>query len=379
MCHELAQELIRMGHNVIVVTPEPSLNTASTLEVFEGVQVLRFKTGKLKGAGKVRRALNETVLSWRAWRGINSKLKKQDIDAVVYYSPSIFWGPLVKKLKAQHKCKTYLILRDFFPQWAIDEKIIRAGSPIEKYFRYFEAQTYRAADTIGVMSENNLALFKASHNTSATVEVLRNWAAIGEKIAPEKHVSVRAKLNLENKVIFFYGGNIGVAQDMANLMRLARSLRHRSEAHFLFVGAGDEVELVKKLARDWDLQNFTYLPSIQQAAFDSLLSEVDVGLFTLSKNHTTHNFPGKLLGYMAHAKPILGSVNKDNDLMPLLNGMGAGFVRLNGDDEELYRAAEQLLDSSELRKEQGINGLQLLRDEFSVESIAQQILARTGG
>ncbi len=50
MCHELAQELIRMGHNVIVVTPEPSLNTASTLEVFEGVQVLRFKTGKLKGA-----------------------------------------------------------------------------------------------------------------------------------------------------------------------------------------------------------------------------------------------------------------------------------------------------------------------------------------
>ncbi len=65
--------------------------------------------------------------------------------------------------------------------------------------------------------------------------------------------------------------------------------------------------------------------------------------------------------------------------MPLLNGMGAGFVRLNGDDEELYRAAEQLLDSSELRKEQGINGLQLLRDEFSVESIAQQILARTGG
>ena len=118
--------------------------------------------------------------------------------------------------------------------------------------------------------------------------------------------NVRKKLNLEGKVIFFYGGNIGHAQNMENLMRLARTMHGHPVAHFLFVSQGDEFNLINDLASEWALDNVTILPSVSQEEFLKFLAVVDVGLFSLSKEHTAHNFPGKLLAYMSASLPILG-------------------------------------------------------------------------
>ncbi|MEX9801579.1 hypothetical protein [Proteus terrae] len=57
---------------------------------------------------------------------------------------------------------------------------------------------------------------------------------------------------------------------------LAKGMKEYTNAHFLFVGQGDEVELIKKLIIDWRLNNTTYLPSIDQNEFKQLLSEVDI-------------------------------------------------------------------------------------------------------
>ena len=45
-----------------------------------------------------------------------------------------------------------------------------------------------------------------------------------------------------------------------------------------------------------------------------MLASFDIGLFSLHRNHKTHNFPGKILSYMSFSKPILGSCNVGNDL-----------------------------------------------------------------
>ena len=87
-----------------------------------------------------------------------------------------------------------------------------------------------------------------------------NWT----RIAPIFYQSnkYRKELRLENKIVFFYGGNIGHAQNMINLVDLAIAMKPFSEAHFLFVGKGDEVSLILEKQKEYDLTNVTYLPAV---------------------------------------------------------------------------------------------------------------------
>lgn len=376
MFHELAVELVNHGHQVTVITPDSTISQRLTCVELDGVHIWRFKSGPIKDVNKVLRAVNETLLSCRAWLAIKDTVQPSTFDGIIYYSPSIFWGRLVYRLKRRCSCKAYLVLRDLFPQWVIDAGLLRAGTLFEKYFRLFERYSYEQADSIGLMSEKNLQLFK-EQNGHYPGEILRNWAnvsAVGK--TDENYVSVRKKLGLQDKTIFFYGGNIGHAQDMANLMRLARNMRHHSGAHFLFIGQGDEVELINSLAQEWGLTSFSYLPSVNQTEFKCILTEVDIGLFSLSAQHTAHNFPGKLLGYMVHSLPILGSVNRGNDLLDIINANKAGFIHINGEDDALLQSAEKLYLEKELRRSLGRNAQELLKQQFSVRAAAQTIETR---
>ncbi len=158
-------------------------------------------------------------------------------------------------------------------------------------------------------------------------------------------------------------------------MRLVKGMQHYENAHFLFVGQGDEVELIQKLACEWKLTNFSYLPSVNQDEFKDILSQVDVGLFSLSAKHSAHNFPGKLLGYMVQSLPILGSVNPNNDLMPLVNDNNAGFISVNGEDHLLLSNAIRLQENPELRIKVGAAGYRLLENEFAVSTISSTIIS----
>lgn len=373
MFHELACELVKCGHDVVVITP--GINQKKHLEkiMLDDVVIWKFRSGQIKDINKLKRVINETLLSPRAWSAIKKEVSPDYFDGVIYYSPSIFFSYLVRRLKKICNCKSYLVLRDLFPQWAIDEGLIKRGSLIDKYFRFFETLNYNSADRIGLMSQNNLTLFNRLRSEVYPTSILRNWAAFSPFDSNTASFNYRDKLKLSDKVIYFYGGNIGHAQDMANLVRLARNMQVYPQAHFLFVGQGDEVELISQLATDWGLDNFTYLPSVTQLEFKHLLSEVDVGLFSLARNHTTHNFPGKLLGYMVESLPILGSVNPGNDLLEIVRKYDAGDVFVNGDDQNLLLAAVAYLDYDH-REKKGNNSTKLLHDEFTVESATRRIL-----
>ncbi|WP_407330991.1 glycosyltransferase family 4 protein [Enterovibrio sp. 27052020O] len=374
MFHDLACYYVSQGIEVTVITPLESQKKALIVSELDGVTVWSFSSGAIKDVNKVRRALNESVLSLRAWRAISPRVCSQTFDGVIYYSPSIFFGGLVSRIKSRCNCKAFLVLRDLFPQWVVDAGMIKKGSLIERYFRYFEEYSYSQADSIGLMSANNKSLFDTLTNERYSTCILRNWAALTPHTISDGYVSLRKKLGLDNKVIFFYGGNIGRAQDMENLLRLVKSMKKYEKAHFLFIGQGDEVDLIQSLANQWQLDNFTYLPSVNQVEFRNIMSEADVGLFSLAYNHTAHNFPGKLLGYMVQSMPILGSVNPGNDLLELVNDNCAGLISINGDDEQLFENARFFLESDCQRSKYGKNGAILLEREFSVEKIASRAL-----
>lgn len=375
MFHELAGELKLQGHNITVITPHFDKNKPRFVhDTFDGVKVWRFYSGPVKDVSKITRAINETLLSHKAWLAIKGRVKKDTFDGVVYYSPSIFFGSLVSKIKQRCECSSYLVLRDFFPQWAIESGLIKQGSLIERYFRFFESKSYQIADMIGVMSQRNLDIFNQNTANRFPSSILRNWASLTPHQISDDAIDLRKQLGLSDEVIYFYGGNIGHAQDMANLMRLAKGMQQYDNAHFLFVGQGDEVELIQNLASKWNLSNFSYLSSVNQDEFKDILAQVDVGLFSLAAEHSAHNFPGKLLGYMVQSLPILGSVNQGNDLKELVNENSAGLITVNGDDELFLANAKKLHESRTFRAQIGKAGYRLLECEFAVSSIAEMIV-----
>lgn len=372
MMHELACYMTRQGHDVVVLTPGTKKQKTRLLkEKLDGVHVWRFKSGPVKDVSRLRRLVNESALSFNAWLGLRSYLEGWRFDGIVFYSPSIFFGPLVGWLKKKNNCKAYLVLRDLFPQWAIDEGIIGPRSLPAKYLRCFERLNYQAADTIGLMSAANVKVFKELNADQFEVEVLPNWVA---RAQTSKYTPYwRERLGLSGKVIFLYGGNMGKAQDMPNLLRLARGMKRVPNSHFLFIGQGEDYKFVGDYIKDHGLENTTLLPSISQSEFADLLREVDVGLFSLAKSHTAHNFPGKMLGYIAYGVPLLGSVNPGNDLLPLICDSNAGFVYENGDDAALLASAQKLAECAETRESCGNNAKKLMENNFSVASVSDRL------
>jgi O26-antigen biosynthesis N-acetyl-L-fucosamine transferase len=368
LTHDLAVELERRGNKVIVLTPTECRTTAT---VEEGVSVIRVKAGKIKGAGKVRRAINEARLSANLWWKARRFLHQNPCELIIFYSPTIFFGSLVARLKRLWRCPAYLILRDIFPDWAVDAGILRKGL-VYHFFRKVASIQYQVADLIAVQSPGNLSYFnKRFPKKPFRLKVLFNWTAVSEPHVV--HKNYRRQLGLNDKIIFFYGGNIGVAQDMDNIVRLAKRLASRTDIHFLLVGDGDEVARLNSEIEQSKLQNLKILPGVSQEDYFSMVSEFDVGLISLDSRLTSHNVPGKLLSYLYWGLPVLASVNLGNDLFSLINDSQAGFCFSNGDEENLYSAALRLADDAHLRHAWGRNGRQLLENTFSVEHAVNQI------
>lgn len=372
LVHDLGGELRSRGHEVAVLAPSEAIREKVQVSTEDGLRIVRVRTGKIKGANLIARGWREARLSSNLWSGAKDFFKANPCDGIIFYSPSIFFGELVTKLKKLWKAPAYLILRDIFPQWAVDAGVLKKGVAY-KYFRHKEMEQYDAADVIAVQTPANLEYFAEQFpEKKYRLEVLFNWTPLEEPGIVK--TDYRNKLGLGDKTVFFFGGNIGVAQDMDNIIRLAESVNGQSNAFFLLVGEGSEVPRLQKLIEEKNLKNVVILPAVNQQEYLGMLSEFDVGLISLDKRLSTQNVPGKLMGYMQYSKPVLASVNGGNDLKHILDEAEAGYCLLNGDDEGLKSAAARLAEDPALRKRLGENSRRLLEKTFAVSSAAEQIL-----
>jgi glycosyltransferase involved in cell wall biosynthesis len=370
--HDLGAEFLRHGHEVTVLTTTHEIAQDLEVSMQSGVRVARVKTPQIKGASNLRRGFNEIRISALVWRKAGEFLSRHPADLIVFYSPTIFWGALVSRLKAMWHCRSYLILRDIFPEWAVDAGVLKRGLTY-RFFRKKEAEQYGAADVIGVQSEGDLAYFGRNFAVGRfQLEVLFNWTKL-EESNPQK-TQIRLRLGLVNKIVFFFGGNIGIAQDIDNLLRLAASFAGDSRIFFLIVGEGSETRRLDATIAARRLTNIRMLPPVEQREYISMVSEFDIGLISLDRRLKNHNIPGKLLSYFYWGLPVLASISAGSDLFALLEGNQAGICVANGDDEGLRAAALQLANDPDLRHRMGRNGRLLLEEKFSVESAAQQIL-----
>jgi glycosyltransferase involved in cell wall biosynthesis len=370
---DLARGLIDAGHEPVVLAPTESCRPTWREETVEGVRILHLAAPRMKRRPHWQRGIAEACMPfamiYSIWR---SPYSFSSWDAVIWYSPSIFFGPLVVALKFRSKCPTYLILRDIFPQWALDLGLLRKGLA----FRYFQMVTwyqYQLADTIGVQSESNLVYLQTwAKQPRRRLEVLHNWLAPTPDVGSSIQIS---KTELAGRTIFVYIGNMGIAQGMDILLDLAESLLHRADIGFLFVGRGTEVPRLRAITTERDLSNVIFHDEIDPHEIFGLLAQCHVGLVALDPRHKTHNIPGKFLTYMQAGLPVLARINSGSDLGAIIESEGVGRVFSGESLADFNRIAVQLIDDREGRQSMSPRARSLSARMFAPESAVRQILA----
>jgi len=369
---DLSREFVRQGHELTVMLPAADLDGPWRLEDFDGAQVLRLRAPRTKDIGYARRTLAELAMPHAMLRNLRkSPLAAQKWDGVIWYSPSIFHGPLVSALKRASGCKSYLIIRDIFPEWAVDMGLMGRGLP----YRFFDAvarHQYSVADVIGVQTPGNSAYFaRWRQKPGRTLEVLQNWL---DKPVREPCPIRVAQTPLAGRKIFVYAGNIGVAQGMDRILDLAERMMPRKDVGFLLVGRGSEVDRLKTSSGARGLDNLLFFDEISPDEIMDLYDQCSIGIVALDHRHKSHNIPGKFLTYMQGGLPVLANVNAGNDLAGIVRDERVGAVCESDRPDELAHCAETLLRA--IGEDPGFAARceRLFEERFSAELAVRQIV-----
>jgi len=370
---DLSREFARQGHSLCVLLPAPDQREPWKLEEFNGAQVLRLRAPRTKDIGYVCRTLAELAMPFAMLRNLRkSPLAKERWGGVVWYAPSIFYGPLVSAIKKSSGCKSYLIIRDIFPEWAVDMGLMGRGLP----YRFFDAVAryqYSVADVIGVQTPGNRQYFDPwLAQSGRQLEVLQNWL--------DKPAQVRCSIRVDEtalagRKVFVYAGNMGVAQGMDILLDLAEQLRSRPDVGFLFVGRGSDAARLKAAAQARQLDNVLFFDEIDPDEIPDLYAQCDAGIVALDPRHKSHNIPGKFLTYMQSGLPVLANINAGNDLAEMIRDERVGQVCETNQVDELQQLTEKLLDQIETDSGLSARCTALFEREFAVENTVKQIVA----
>jgi glycosyltransferase involved in cell wall biosynthesis len=371
---DLAKEFVDNGHDVVVAAP--ILDKKKTGVYLEGkVSVLRIKTLPLFGVNPLLKGLANISLPYIFKRAIVKHIN-HSFDLIVMPTPPITFSSLVNSLKREWKAKTYLILRDIFPQNASDLGLIKNGLLLS-YFRKREKFLYSISDQIGCMSQGNIDYVKA-HNPEVNTKrlhLLPNWMTYGEKCSIADD-TVKEKYNLKGKFVAIFGGNIGLPQKLEFIVEVASQLRNDKEIVFLIVGSGSEKDRLSKMVDDENLENIKIFDFLPREDFNQLLAISDVGIITLHDKFTIPNIPSKTVSYMAMGKPIIAAVDRATDYNLLIKEVRCGLCSPMGNVEAFIGNIKAMKGNTEMLVQMGNAGKNYYQAHLRTSTAYQTIVSR---
>jgi len=355
---------------VTIVSPTERKYGNKTKYIQEGgVRKLNVWTTNIQKTNLLEKGFTTLFLEFYYYKAIRKYINYIDVDLILYSTPPITLTNLINRLKKASNAKTYLLLKDIFPQNAVDLNLLKYGGILHNYFRKQEKVLYKISDFIGCMSQANLN-YVLEHNPEIIknkVELNPNSLEINENIYISRE-SVFKKYNIpEDKIIFIFGGNLGAPQGVDLLMKHIAYCKSIKEAFFLIVGNGTEFNKFKVWIEAEDVNNALLIKELPKLEYDEIISFSHVGLIFLNPNFTIPNFPSRILSYMQHGLPVICATDLVTDIGEIASENKFGYKCFTSDFQSFFDFVVKLLNK-DLRTKMGKNGYQFLLNEYNVEN-----------
>lgn len=379
---DLVRALAKKNNVYVVTCVEKRTGKRTSLNMECGCHVLRVRTGNITHTSSVKKAINMMLLEGQFIHAIKSNLKNVKFDLIIYSTPPINFEKIVSKIKKRNNAKTYLILKDIFPQNAVDLKMFSNKSPIYTYYRMKEKRLYKLSDYIGCMSQGNVN-YILKHNSflkKSNVEICPNSVEVTQKLTNEKMDSyILQKYNVpKEKVKFIYGGNLGKPQGIDFLIETLDMMKSNTQAFFVIIGSGTEYGKLKNYINKNRPINVRLIKELPRDDYQQIVEQCDVGLIFLDKRFTIPNIPSRILSYMQAAKPVLAITDKNTDLKDIIFAGKFGWWAPSGEIEKVRDCFNQVIEKKDLFDVMGGNGREYLTQNFTAKHSCEIILRHFG-
>lgn len=370
------------GHNVYIVSPrERQFKVETSLTNQDGVSILGVKTLNIQKTNHIEKGIGTILLETQFGRAINKYLNDISFDLILYSTPPITFTNVIKVLKKKNpQAVSYLLLKDIFPQNAVDLGMFSKHSPFYWYFRKKEIELYKSADYIGCMSPANVN-FVLEHNSyipRKKVEVAPNSIELdSRKTSDFSKSEIKSKYGLPiNKPIFIYGGNLGRPQGIDFLINCLKENKNRKDCYFLIVGNGTEFGKIYKWYEINKPANCSVYSRLPKEDYDKLVQACDVGLIFLDCRFTIPNYPSRLLSYLEYKMPIIAATDKNTDIGLIAEQNNYGFACISDDVSAFTSCVNKFVANRELIKVMGENAYQFLLENYLVDNTYDKIISK---
>jgi len=377
---DLVRQFRSKGHEVYVVCANERRNAKETQLTKESdIHVLRVKTGNLTRVNLLEKGISTLLVETQFKAAIRKFFGRVCFDLVLYSTPPITFCNVIDYIRKRDGAKSYLLLKDIFPQNAVDIGMMKKSGPtavLYKYFRAKEKKLYAISDRIGCMSQANVD-YVLQHNPEVDpgkVELCPNSIEVEDMSVDatvRKEIREKYEIPLDKKV-FIYGGNLGKPQGIDFVLRCLEKLTAHDNAYFLIVGDGTEFKKLEAWFREHKPGNMKLLKKIVKADYDRLAAACDVGLIFLDHRFTIPNFPSRLLSHMQAKQPVLACTDPNTDVGQVITGGGFGWWCESNDPDGFASKVNEACKAD--LTPMGEKGFAYLEDHYSVAKTSEQIL-----
>lgn len=374
---DLMKEFIKHGHRPYIVTPrEKKLGEKTELIDYAEYSLLKVQIGNTSDVSLIEKGISTVTLSSLFYNAVKRELGHLKFDLILYSTPPITLATPVKRLKKLFKCRTYLMLKDIFPQNAVDLGMFSDKGLIYHYFRRQEKKLYALSDKIGCMSPANVE-YVLKHNPNIPqnrVEICPN-AIIPHAIEGRENSkkTLREKYGIPKEaVVYLYGGNLGKPQGIPFLVECLKANIDRSDRYFIICGSGSEYGLLEAFIDTYHPSNVKLMTLLPKEEYDLLAKGCDVGLVFLDYRFTIPNFPSRILSYMENEMPILACTDTATDLGKTIQENGYGVWCDSNCVDGFSNALGQF--SAETIEQMGTAARRYLQEYYSAENVYRIIM-----
>ena len=335
--HTIYCDLLRYfrdaGHSVYTISPyEKRTGLQTAYEEKNGIHMLHVRTGNVTGmVSLIEKGLAQLSIEPIFIKAIKKYYSNVKFDLVMYSTPPITFCNAIEYVKRRDNAKTYLLLKDIFPQNAVDIGMMSKSGikgHLYKFFRNKEKKLYGLSDYIGCMSPANVEYVKQNNPEidNYRVEVCPNCIEVVDKsINEEERRSIRKKYDIPlEKRVFVYGGNLGKPQGIDFLIECLHSQENSKDNYFLIVGDGTEYGKIEEFVKSSNQNNIRLMKRLPQEDYDTMVGACDVGMIFLDHRFTIPNFPSRVLSYMQAKIPVLACTDSNTDIGKIIEEAGFG-------------------------------------------------------